>query len=1040
VFLATLFAVGMMGQTAMAQGVGLAAGFFEIEGDLDPNTLESGHDWHDFINADGSVNMMAFGVDDVHHDKDGDDTSDGNQFAESVKLNSNPNTDWKWKVNGPNNKTDMDNCGVVLWMDTQSPPHLWAAMMGDRSSTNGTSFIGFEFLQKKLVTLPIKTTNPGKGKGSFASDGTDGGRTVGDIDITIQWVQGGAQPNFFADVWSPDGADFMYKPIAVPPGTAFVAANVVGNPLMGQVPVNFGAFGSTTYETNAFAETAIDVSELILGMDICKKISTLFIRTKTSHRVTAQMKDFCEPIQLSICLDTEDPVFTVIPTGKDFDCDAQVVTDIHTAIAADLADDFAMKPVAEEAVDDAAIWGSLLSEFGTVQYTDNSLNGTATFGGSSDPICTALEETLTVTYSPAVCANLGDFTVVWTVEDFCENSVDSSSVDYGVTDTTPADIVCQAPTMSSISCDSATLPTSLFVTPTATDNCTADNDITIEQIGSDVIVGEEADGCYTITRKWRAVDCTGNGALNTSTSDPNVCEVTITVFDNKGPVISGVVDKFFDCDETIPDGKLGTITATDNCTADAPTVTVGTDEPVSDDGCTEIFDRPYTATDNCGNSTTVKQRITITDTTQPRFTQVLPINLDCADSIPGPRSPEWLPQTSDDCQQETLKWLGDTEASRNACTVVIHRGWEVDDGCTTPVRVRQIITITDTTAPVLSPTPGNASVQCPDDVLDPPTVTATDDCKRVGVRFSETDNGGSGCKGDPLIITRRWFASDGCNDVSHTQTITVEDTVEPEIVDPGPQMAECDVPKFVPVSATDNCDTDVELTYDFTDCNGNPDCFAEEVTGGFEITMTGKADFMVTIGVTASDGCAENDISIEIDVTTNCFDPDICGPGRPDQLIMQYTGVSGCVWESCDSAKAPDDPPNTPQDENCEDRGNVGDTMWVVATDKELTNKNVMFFNSGQLVNLDEEWLVNGRPTMKGNLVGNTLIWMYASEQDFLDDLEEIANKKGGGKITGRWLQMVEFHTSCSACLLVGDTFGANTIVDFHTEFAPDPF
>ena len=99
-----------------------------------------------------------------------------------------------------------------------------------------------------------------------------------------------------------------------------------------------------------------------------------------------------------------------------------------------------------------------------------------------------------------------------------------------------------------------------------------------------------------------------------------------------------------------------------------------------------------------------------------------------------------------------------------------------------------------------------------------------------------------------------------------------------------------------------------------------------------------------------------------------------------------------------------------------------------------------MFFNSGQTVTPGQEWLVNGIPTAKGNLVGNTMIWLYANEADFLADWAEIEAKQGGGKITGRWLQMVEFHTSCSACLLVGDTFGSNTITDFHTEDAPDPF
>jgi len=92
--------------------------------------------------------------------------------------------------------------------------------------------------------------------------------------------------------------------------------------------------------------------------------------------------------------------------------------------------------------------------------------------------------------------------------------------------------------------------------------------------------------------------------------------------------------------------------------------------------------------------------------------------------------------------------------------------------------------------------------------------TATDNCTMFPViDFSDTDNGGSGCPGDPLIITRTWTATDDCgNQSSCVQTITVEDNVAPTflsvpdditvladagtcsaVVDPG--MAE----------ATDNC-------------------------------------------------------------------------------------------------------------------------------------------------------------------------------------------------------------------------------------------
>ena len=117
-FLAALFAVGMMGQTAMAQvgvGTGGVPPFFEIEGDLDdfniPGPDTPANDWHTFINADGTTNMG--GADAVHHIVDLTKNNDLQVFAGADKLNDDPNTyDWKGGSTPP--KDDMNNCNVVL--------------------------------------------------------------------------------------------------------------------------------------------------------------------------------------------------------------------------------------------------------------------------------------------------------------------------------------------------------------------------------------------------------------------------------------------------------------------------------------------------------------------------------------------------------------------------------------------------------------------------------------------------------------------------------------------------------------------------------------------------------------------------------------------------------------------------------------------------------------------------------------------------------------------------------------------------------------
>ena len=60
---------------------------------------------------------------------------------------------------------------------------------------------------------------------------------------------------------------------------------------------------------------------------------------------------------------------------------------------------------------------------------------------------------------------------------------------------------------------------------------------------------------------------------------------------------------------------------------------------------------------------------------------------------------------------------------------------------------------------------------------------AVDNCTLVpAIMYADTDNGGSGCPGNPLIITRTWTATDNCgNAETCVQTITVEDTTAPVI-------------------------------------------------------------------------------------------------------------------------------------------------------------------------------------------------------------------------------------------------------------------
>ncbi|MBK7342574.1 MAG: hypothetical protein IPJ06_05365 [Saprospiraceae bacterium] len=141
---------------------------------------------------------------------------------------------------------------------------------------------------------------------------------------------------------------------------------------------------------------------------------------------------------------------------------------------------------------------------------------------------------------------------------------------------------------------------------TATDNCDPNVTVTYSQ----VTTPGTCENQYTITRTWIAIDNCDNA---------NTQIQTITVRDTKPPVLVGVPgDVTADCGaNNVP--PVATVTATDNCDLN---VSVIFTETKIDGACPDSYTltRLWTATDNCGNSSTGKQTISVGDVTPPVFT------------------------------------------------------------------------------------------------------------------------------------------------------------------------------------------------------------------------------------------------------------------------------------------------------------------------------------------------------------------------------------------------------------------------------------
>ncbi|MBD0726483.1 hypothetical protein B6A10_15015, partial [Flavobacterium sp. L1I52] len=256
-------------------------------------------------------------------------------FTSSNKINDNPNT-YTWGPGSSPNKNEIQNAGAHFSYGSPSvtggvsvdgltfvngtsrqgvSTDLWCLFAGDRQVTNGSSYIDFEFLQKPLTitgaTFGPVDPNTGiapitGGSGAFSSLGTDGGRTVGDILITIEFTQGGGDATVVIRVWKAKaggGFEYVVVPNDTFPGNIFCTNNSV------TTTVPFDAYGVTpgTYAPNQWAEGAINLTEVFKNTspnDPCFNISTLFIRTRSSgNSAQSELKDFPgAPIQLNLNL------------------------------------------------------------------------------------------------------------------------------------------------------------------------------------------------------------------------------------------------------------------------------------------------------------------------------------------------------------------------------------------------------------------------------------------------------------------------------------------------------------------------------------------------------------------------------------------------------------------------------------------------------------------------------------------------------------------------------------------------------------------
>ncbi|MCB0533320.1 MAG: HYR domain-containing protein [Saprospiraceae bacterium] len=334
-------------------------------------------------------------------------------------------------------------------------------------------------------------------------------------------------------------------------------------------------------------------------------------------------------------------------------------------------------------------------------------------------------------------------------------------------------------------------------TQTATDNCGTVNIDFSEEI--------QPGGCenqFVVVRLWIATDLCGNSSW---------WEQTITVHDDEAPVLEVTpLNTQYDCAEDVHEAPKQIFS--DNCGIAYENFY----ETVNPGECPNqyIIYRRWVVADLCGNTAERWQSITVNDNIPPvLLTTPLDLTLECSDEVPD--AP--VGNATDNCGVVFVDFSEDIQPGGCENQYVIVRRWKATDLCGNTDEHWQFITVYDDEDPVLLTTPLDLHVECAEDVPPAPVGNATDNCDIVFVDFSESEIPGT-CH-NQYVIVRRWLATDLCgNTDEHWQHITVYDGKAPVFDQPLPDAivnVDCaqDVPAAAVLTATDNCDDQVNVYY-----------------------------------------------------------------------------------------------------------------------------------------------------------------------------------------------------------------------------------
>ncbi|HTL56131.1 MAG TPA: hypothetical protein VL361_10660, partial [Candidatus Limnocylindrales bacterium] len=269
----------------------------------------------------------------------------------------------------------------------------------------------------------------------------------------------------------------------------------------------------------------------------------------------------------------------------------------------------------------------------------------------------------------------------------------------------------------------------------------------------------------------------------------------------------------------------------------------------------------FTLSLNVANSTcpsSCSTDVLVQDTVAPVITSIpADVTVSCAGAVPAANDAAVV--ATDDCNGKvTIGHSDQTIAGSCANNFVIKRTYTATDSCGNSSSQTQTITVSDTTAPVITSIPGDVTVSCAGAVpaANDGAVAASDNCGGSPA-ISHSDQTIAGACDNKFVIKRTYTATDACGlSSSRVQTITVNDTTAPVITSiPGDVTVKC-------ASAVPAADDTAVVATD--NCGGSPVISHSDQT----ISGTCANKFVVKRTYTATDACGNNSSRVQT-ITVN---------------------------------------------------------------------------------------------------------------------------------------------------------------------------